>query len=106
MKTIQAAADMAEPGDTVIVHEGIYRERVSPSRGGESEEKPIVFMAAKGENVEIKGSEVMKGWKKVNDTTWEVGIPNKFSVGSIHMLKLYMVIGLREASGVIRERYI
>ena len=29
-----------------------------------------------------------------------------FSVGSIHMLKLYMVIGLREASGVIRERYI
>ncbi len=54
------------------------------------------------ENVEIKGSEVMKGWKKVNDTTWEVGIPNKFSVGSIHMLKLYMVIGLREASGVIQ----
>lgn len=72
---------MAEPGDTVIVHEGIYRERVSPSRGGESEEKPIVFMAAKGENVEIKGSEVMKGWKKVNDTTWEVGIPNKFFGG-------------------------
>lgn len=81
LKTIQAAADMAEPGDTVIVHEGIYRERVSPSRGGESEEKPIVFMAAKGENVEIKGSEVMKGWKKVNDTTWEVGIPNKFFGG-------------------------
>ncbi len=42
---------MAEPGDTVIVHEGIYRERVS-SRGGESgRKKPIVFMAAKGENV-------------------------------------------------------
>ena len=23
----------------------------------------------------------MKGWKKVNDTTWEVGIPNKFFGG-------------------------
>lgn len=81
LKTVQAAADIAQPGDTVIVHEGIYREKVSPKRGGESFEKPIVFMAAKGENVEIKGSEVIKGWKKIGETTWTVSISNCFFKG-------------------------
>ena len=30
--TISKAAQMASPGDTVIVHEGAYREQVNPSR--------------------------------------------------------------------------
>jgi len=28
LRTIQRAADLAQPGDTVTVHEGIYRERL------------------------------------------------------------------------------
>ena len=32
--TISKAAQMASPGDTVIVHEGVYREQVDPKRGG------------------------------------------------------------------------
>ena len=40
-KTISHGAAMAQPGDTVFVLEGIYRERVSPPRGG-VEGKPIV----------------------------------------------------------------
>ena len=32
---IQAAAALAQPGDTVRVRPGIYRERVMPPRGGE-----------------------------------------------------------------------
>ena len=35
--TISKAAQMASPGDTVIVHEGVYREQVDPKRGGLSE---------------------------------------------------------------------
>ncbi|MBY8968245.1 DUF1565 domain-containing protein, partial [Algiphilus sp. NNCM1] len=31
--TISKAAQMASPGDTVIVHEGVYREQVDPKRG-------------------------------------------------------------------------
>lgn len=72
---------MVELGDMVIVYEGIYCERVFFLWGGELEEKLIVFMVVKGENVEIKGLEVMKGWKKVNDMIWEVGILNKFFGG-------------------------
>jgi hypothetical protein len=36
-KTISAAASVAGPGDTITVHEGVYRERVNPPRGGSSE---------------------------------------------------------------------
>ena len=31
--TISKAAQMASPGDTVIVHEGVYREQVDPRHG-------------------------------------------------------------------------
>ena len=75
---IQKAADLAQPGDTVTVHEGVYRERVNPPRGGESEEKRIVYQAAPGEKVEIKGSEVAKGWEEVGNDTWKVTLPNSY----------------------------
>ena len=54
--TIQRAADVAQPGDVITVHEGIYRERVDPPRGGTSDNQRIVYQAAPGETVTIKGS--------------------------------------------------
>jgi alpha-N-arabinofuranosidase len=81
LKTIQAAAERAQPGDTVRVHEGTYRERVNPPRGGTSERKRIIYQAAPGEKVEIKGSEVIKGWSQVQDDTWQVTLPNSFFGG-------------------------
>jgi alpha-N-arabinofuranosidase len=77
-KTISYAAQIAQPGDVVTVHEGVYRERVNPSRSGTSNKKQITYQAAKGEKVVIKGSEIVKGWKKVQDDTWKVTIPNSF----------------------------
>ncbi len=78
LKSIQAASKIAQPGDVITVHEGIYRERVSPLRGGESAQKMIRYQAAAGERVEIKGSEVIKGWKHIDRNTWMVSIPNAF----------------------------
>ena len=78
LQTIQKAAELAMPGDTVIVHEGVYRERVNPPRGGESDNVRIVYQAAPGEKVEIKGSEIVKGWEKVGNDTWKVALPNTF----------------------------
>ena len=77
-KTISAAAQIAQPGDTVTVHKGVYRERVNPPRGGNSEIKRIIYQAAKGDKVVIKGSEVIKGWQKVQDDVWKVVLPNSF----------------------------
>ena len=62
----------------LAVHEGVYRERISPPRGGESDTKRIVYQAAPGEKVEIKGSEVIKNWVKVGNDTWKVTLPNSF----------------------------
>jgi len=80
-KTISAAAQAAQPGDAITVHEGIYRERVTPPRGGESDAKRIVYQAAPGEKVEIRGSEVVKNWVKVQDDVWKVTLPNAFFGG-------------------------
>jgi alpha-N-arabinofuranosidase len=77
-KTISAAAQIAQPGDTITVHEGVYRERINPPRGGSSDEKRITYQAAKGQKVVIKGSEIVKGWKKLKNDTWKVTIPNSF----------------------------
>ncbi len=78
LRTIQAAAMLAMPGDVITVGEGIYRERIDPPRGGESDEKRIVYQAAKGAKVSIKGSEVVKGWTKGEHDTWKVVLPNAF----------------------------
>jgi len=77
-RTISAAAQVAQPGDVITVHEGTYRERVTPLRGGESDAKRIVYQAAPGEKAVIKGSEVVRDWQKVQDDTWKVTIPSSF----------------------------
>jgi alpha-N-arabinofuranosidase len=76
LKTISAAAEVAGAGDVITVHEGIYRERVNPPRGGTSAGERIVYRAAPGEKVVIKGSEIVKGWEKVQGGTWKVVLPN------------------------------
>jgi alpha-N-arabinofuranosidase len=80
-QTISKAAEIAQPGDVITVHEGTYRERIYPPRGGESDTKRIVYRAAPGEKAIIKGSEVIKDWQKVQNDTWKVSIPNSFFVG-------------------------
>lgn len=81
LRTIQAAAGLAVPGDVVTVHEGTYRERIDLPRGGSSDDKRIVYQAAPGEKVAIKGSELVKGWEKVEHDTWRVVLPNSFFGG-------------------------
>jgi len=77
-KTISAAANVAQPGDVVTVHKGVYRERVNPPRGGESDSKRIVYQAVPGARVIIKGSEIIKGWEKAQDGVWNVTLPGSF----------------------------
>ncbi len=65
-RTISAAAKIAGAGDTVLVHEGVYRERVASARGGKAGE-PVVYTAAPDERVVIRGSEVWQPeWRQVD----------------------------------------
>ena len=65
-KTIsRAAVEAVQPGDTVIVDSGVYREHVAPTRGGSSPDAMITYMARPGAQVTIKGSEVWRPtWQK------------------------------------------
>lgn len=71
-RTIQRAAEAAQAGDRVTVHEGVYREWVRPRNGGWNENSRIVYEAAEGEHVVIKGSEQVSGWTPVEGTVWKV----------------------------------
>ncbi len=77
-RTISRGAEVAQPGDTVVVHAGTYREWVKPARGGTGEDARITYHAAKGEKVVIKGSEEVKDWKREDGGVWKVEIPNTF----------------------------
>jgi alpha-N-arabinofuranosidase len=76
LRTIQRAADLARPGDVVTVHAGVYRERIDPPRGGESDAKRITYQAAPGEKVVIKGSEVVGNWVMVQAGVWKTAVAN------------------------------
>ena len=80
-RTIQHGADVAQPGDVVMVHAGVYRERVSPPRGGTSDAKRIVYEAAPGEKVVITGAEEVKHWRRVQGDVWKTTLPNTFFGG-------------------------
>lgn len=57
-RTINAAAQFAQAGDTVRICAGIYRERVSPARGGEPG-LPITYVGEPGACV--RGSDLCQG---------------------------------------------
>jgi len=74
--TIGAAAYIACAGDTVLVHEGEYREWVMPKNPGLSNTRRVTYKAADGEKVVIKGSEQIKSWEKVEGNVWKCTVPN------------------------------
>jgi hypothetical protein len=78
--SIQAGADLAQPGDTILVKAGIYREAVKPPRGG-TEGAPITYKAAPGEEVSIRGSEPVTNWVAQSAGVWKVELPDRFFNG-------------------------
>lgn len=77
--TINKAAMVLKAGDVVTVHEGVYREWVQPRNSGADNYSRITYQAAPGEEVWIKGSEVVTGWKKDGKgDVWKVVLPNSF----------------------------
>ena len=61
--TIDKAAQVLQPGERVVIAEGVYRESIHPARGGESPDKMISYEAAPGAKVVVKGSQIVKDWR-------------------------------------------
>ena len=63
--TIQAAAEVLEPGERVLIHDGVYRETVRPRRGGTGPDAMIAYQAAPGQTPIITGAEAYTGpWEE------------------------------------------
>ena len=77
--TLNKAAQTAKAGDTVIIHEGIYRETLKPVNNG-TESAPITFCAADGENVLISAFDTV-------DEFCTVTADDKFYNEKINLLK-------------------
>lgn len=68
--TIGRAAGVLQPGEEVIVHEGVYRELIEPARGGTDAEHMIWYRAAAGESVTVKGSDLWKPHFEKDGKNW------------------------------------
>lgn len=72
--TINAAAAIAEPGDTVLVHKGTYRERIVPQNSG-TKRKPITYRAIEPGSVIVKGSVIYRGsWQLISGLGYKTSI--------------------------------
>ena len=71
-KTINHAAQVLQPGERVVIAEGVYREFIHPARGGTGADAMISYEAAPGAKVVVKGSAVVKDWKPSDG--WNFGI--------------------------------
>jgi len=61
-RTINHAAQVLQPGERVVIAEGVYREVIRPARGGDGPDAMISYEAAPGAKVVVKGSAVVKDW--------------------------------------------
>lgn len=71
--SIRKAADAAQPGDTVLVRAGTYRETVKVPRSG-TEGEPITFTAYEGEEVVLSGGDPVTGWTRHDGDIWKATV--------------------------------
>ncbi len=79
--TIQKAAEIVQPGQTIIIHEGTYREYINPPIGGNSPDNRVTFKSADGATVLIKGSEEIKEWLPAEGRLWKIELDTSFFEG-------------------------
>ena len=72
--TIQAAANVAVAGDTVVVRDGTYRETVRPANSGTAS-KPITFKVAPGATATVNGADRVSGWTPDANNVYKANMP-------------------------------
>jgi len=93
-RTIAKASSVAKAGDTVIVHEGTYREILSPKNSGTAK-SPITYKAAEGERVILSANEPVENITLYNNGWVTATIP--VDLGKGKNMIFYNNDALREA---------
>lgn len=81
LQTIQEAANRAQPGDTVLIRGGVYRESVTVPRSGTAAE-PIAFRPYKDESVTVSGADVLAGWANRSGSVYQATQPWDLGLGN------------------------
>ena len=64
LASLAKACAVAEPGETIVLRGGVYRETLRPKSDG------VTVRAMKGEKVTISGADLIEGWKREADGSW------------------------------------
>lgn len=79
--TISKASEIVKPGQTILIHEGIYREYINPPVGGTSDSERVTFTQFGNDQVFIKGSEEINSWVHIANGLWVVELDTAFFNG-------------------------
>jgi parallel beta-helix repeat protein len=74
VQTLGAAVEKLEPGDTILIRDGVYREHVSVKVLG-TESKPLVIKADAGAKPVLSGADVVTGWTALGSAAEAAGNP-------------------------------
>jgi hypothetical protein len=71
LATLARACELAQPGETVVLRGGIYRETLRPRTSG------LTFRAMKGETVVISGADLIDNWRHEADGSWSASLASE-----------------------------
>jgi hypothetical protein len=69
--SLARACAVAEPGETIVLRGGVYRETLRPRSNG------VTVRAMKGEKVTISGADLIEGWTRAADGNWSAPLPSE-----------------------------
>ena len=64
LASLAKACAIAQPGETIMLRGGVYREVLAPKNDG------VTVRAMQGEKVTISGADLIEGWKREVDGSW------------------------------------
>ncbi len=73
LRTIKRASEMVRPGDTVVIHEGVYHEQITGGMSG-TEDQPIVYEGVDRDKVILRGSVRVTDWIKQGSVWVKYGL--------------------------------
>jgi hypothetical protein len=64
LASLTRACAIAQPGETIVLRGGVYREVLAPKNDG------VTVRAMKGEPVTLSGADLIEGWQREADGSW------------------------------------